>query len=257
MPCSTVSSPAASSLTDWTIAYSLVPSAEYANVVRPMSLATIVTGRGDLGERQAAVGRLVEPVVGGVARPVPADRGDDLLAARAGHHGHVGHLLVVGRVVGRAGRIQHLGPLASVRGVPEQPVVGGRVCVPGLVERQPEHGPGRDRVVPEGVPDPGDTTRRHWWTVHAGARVGVLRHVGLAGAHPQRPVGRVDGQRADGQAGHAVKPASSARPGRWNATRRRRRCPRTRCRPRVVVRAVVRPPTSEKPAPTFDQNGSV
>ncbi len=26
---------------------------------------------------------------------------------------------------------------------------------------------------------------------------------------------------------------------------------------RVVVRAVVRPPTSEKPAPTLDQNGSV
>ena len=41
MPCSTDSSPAASMAGDWTIAYSLLPSAEYANVVRPMSLATM------------------------------------------------------------------------------------------------------------------------------------------------------------------------------------------------------------------------
>src|SRR5438105_2605459 len=93
---------------------------------------------GGLGESQAnwmfpygeaAVGRLVETVESGVARTVPADRGDHVRTARSRHDRNVGDLLVVRGVVDRPRRVQHLAPLTGRSGEPEQTVVRRRVGV--------------------------------------------------------------------------------------------------------------------------------
>ena len=133
---------------------------------------------------------------------MPADCGDDVPAVRARDDRDVGHLLVIGREVGRAGRVEDLRPLVPGRVPAEQPVVGRRVGVAVLIEGDAEDRARPDRVglAAHVLPRPAVVVANE----DAIALVGVLRLVGLAGAKPQRPVGRIDRQRPGGHVGQVV-----------------------------------------------------
>ncbi len=161
--------------------------------------------RGDLLKRLAAVERLIEAVVLRVGGPAPANHREHVGPVGVGHDRHRRDLIVIRRRVSHAGRIENLAPLGAARVVAEQAVVGRGVGDPVRVERQLIDRPRDQRVAGLDVADALEAGAVVGRAVDAGAVVAVLTGVGLSRAHPQRVVGRVDGQGADRKRRHPVE----------------------------------------------------
>ena len=138
---------------------------------------------------------------GRVGVALPADHGDDAAPTGSRHSDDVGDF-GAGRVVNRPGRLQHGPPGrggAVERGPSVEAVAGGGVDVAA----DPDH-PVNSATVQLAATDesppiraPGQAIDPHPVLVFAGI-------VGLTRAGPHRPVNRVSGQRANGQAGKSA-----------------------------------------------------